>query len=330
MTLSLVLSTCAARQRYIKTIRMEEIEDFVEYLSGQAFSFAAAYHEFTLLFEDEDGAIHSFFEGEDDPSYYMPEIRRRASQRLIRSYICGGKWNVVSVRDEIISSGYDVERCLFFIDRDFDDYLATQPPTNNQTYITDFYSIESHIAGMQTAEVILVDTIGMSPLDPDYTAIITAITRAQLEYKVLMQPFIAWCLASRERQEKTNFNNANFEKIFVVSHDGSVSLKGRAFHAFRKSVAAKDTAVSVADMRRWRSVVLRDSEKLWLRGKYDLWLFESVLIKAVTDLAKRRRASKLRVPRMPPALRDRCLFDLVGGRLQVPVSLSAFLDRQLH
>lgn len=309
---------------------MEDVDDFVEYLSGQAFSSASAYHEFTLLYEDEDGAVHTFFEGEDDPSYYMPEIRRRCSQRLLRSYICGGKWNVLSVRDEIISSGYDVDRCLFFIDRDFDDYLDRQPPANEQTYVTDFYSIENHIAGIQTAEIILLDTIGMSRLDPDYVAIMTAINQAQAHYKVLMRPFIAWSIASKENEEKTNFNNAKLDKIFVISHDGSISLKSGAFRIFRRAVAAKDTAVSPIDMRRWRSVTCSDNHKLWLRGKYELWFFESVLIKALADLAKRRRAGGLRSPRIPPAVRDRCLFDLVGGRLEIPLTLSAFLDRQLH
>jgi hypothetical protein len=118
--------------------------------------------------------------------------------------------------------------------------------------------------------------------------------------------------------------------IFQVSEDGSVKLKRKGFRSFRKSVAAKDTKVSMADMRRWRSVVCSDSPKLWLRGKYDLWLFETILLKALTDLVKRRRDAKLRAPRIPPAVRDRCLFDLVGGRLDVPESLTAFLDRQLH
>lgn len=282
-----------------------------------------------MLYEDADGAIHSFFEGEDDPSYYMPEIRRRSSQRILRSYICGGKWNVVSLREEIVSSGYDVNRCLFFIDRDFDDYLNRQPVPNEQTYITDFYSIESHVAGSETTEIILVDTIGMSPIDPDYKAIVAAIKKAQKIYISRMLPLIAWCIASKDNNEKTNFNNAKLDKIFKVSHDGSVTFKGKAFQSFRKSIAANDTNVSPANLRRWGAVVRRDNSKLWLRGKYDLWLFESVLIQALTELAQRRRAFKLRSPRIPPAVRDRCLFDLVGGRLKPPKSLEIFLDRQL-
>jgi hypothetical protein len=57
-------------------------------------------------------------------------------------YDCGGKKSVADVRESIKVDGYDLSKCLFFVDRDFDDILCSQVSIDEHTYITDGYSIE--------------------------------------------------------------------------------------------------------------------------------------------------------------------------------------------
>lgn len=303
-------------------------DDFVEYLIGQANSDVAALHRFMILYDSEDSALHLFFEGDEDPSYYVPYIRRMSGSRILRTYNCGGKRNVISVREDIYNSGYKMDECLFFIDRDFDSYLGVQDNPDEFTYVTDSYSIENEIVSDECAEVILIDLVGMSHADPTYSQAVSAISRARVNFEKLIRPMMAWCLASKEAMEKPNFNNVDLAKVFSVNHNGDVSLKPQAFQKFRRSIC-RHSAVSRRDMLRWGRTIAHESPKIWLRGKYELWLFESILLLVLKEIVKIRKSHSQRVPRIPSALRERNLFDVVGGRVRAPASFTGFLEERL-
>jgi hypothetical protein len=112
------------------------MEDYAQYLAEEAKSDVAALHQFRILYEPDRDDFHFFFEGEEDSLFYMPEARRHLRDRGAFIYDCGGKRNVIEVRDTIEAEGYDIRYCLFFIDRDYDDYLGTQIGVDQYTYIT--------------------------------------------------------------------------------------------------------------------------------------------------------------------------------------------------
>lgn len=303
-------------------------DDFAEYLTSQAQSDVASFHQFMILYDDHDNALHLFFEGDEDPSYYVPEVRRRAGNRPVRVYVCGGKRSVISVRNDIEVGGYSLHGCLFFIDRDYDSYLGTQDELHVQTYITDNYSIENDIVTVRATEIILVDVIGMSHADPDYVAMQKSILNAHKQFQNRVKCWMVWGIASKDAGEKPNFSNAKFGQLVRISASGDVVFTPNAFKRFRKSVH-NATAVTRQDMVKWWRKIDGDDSKLWLRGKYELWLYESALISVLGGLVAKRKASKQRPPRIPSALRERTLFDLLGGRLQPPPSLVTFLDQRI-
>ncbi len=84
------------------------MEDYAHYLAEEAKSDVAALHQFRILYEPDRNDFHFFFEGEEDSLFYMPEARRLLGNRGANVYDCGGKWNVVQVRDTIKAEGYDI------------------------------------------------------------------------------------------------------------------------------------------------------------------------------------------------------------------------------
>lgn len=307
---------------------IQPADDFSEYLTSQAQSEIASLHQFMVLYDASDSALHLFFEGDDDPCFYLPEVRIRALARPIRVYVCGGKRSVLSVRKDIASGGYDLKSCLFFIDRDYDTYLACQDEPDEQTYITDYYSIENCLVSNEAVDIILVDVIGMSHADPDFEKIKSSVARTRARSAKLLLPWMAWCLASKSKNEKPNFNNANLGKIVKVTASGDLTLEKRAFQMFRKSIKV-DTQVSRSELVSWCRHIQGDDVKLWMRGKFELWFFESSLLICLNELVAERKVAKLRSPRIPSALRERSLFDLLGGRISAHLSLKEFLDAKL-
>lgn len=307
---------------------MDDVEDFAEYLSGQAQSDISSFHQFMILYDDSDSAFHLFFEGDEDPVFYLPYVRARLESQSIRSYICGGKKAVMSVRSSIEDGGYNINKCLFFLDRDYDCYLGTQDNPHPQTYLTDYYSIESYLTTDEAAEIILVDMMGMSHADPAYARINARLREARAAFAKTMLPWAAWCLASKARGEKPNLNNARMNRVMTFSNGGVLSIKKNAFQLFRRDIKS-DTEVSRSEMIQWIRSIKGQDCRLWIRGKFELWMFETFFVACHRDLAVQRKAEGGRVPRLPSALRERSSFDLFGGRLRVPATLATFLNERL-
>jgi hypothetical protein len=292
--------------------------DFAEYLSEQARSATAAIHEFRLLYEE--GTVHVFFEGDEDFLYYLPEVRARLRQRVLHSYRCGGKWNVVEVRDFIRNHQYDKALCLYFLDRDYDDLFCKQPITDQETYISDDYSIENSLVGADAIEVILVDLTKLSRADPRYKSIKALFPKAHAAFVGKLESLLAWSVALRNAGGKPNYNNINLGRIFKVGADGSIQRKAGAFEIYKKAVLSPPTAaqVPVKEILRWLRILRKLPPKQRIRGKYELWFFETYL-----SLAIRHGPTAAKVP---AALQNHMLFEVLGARVPKPPTLCSFLD----
>lgn len=302
------------------------MDDFSEYLVAQARSGSAAFHEFMLRFDEKMPAIHCFFEGDEDPGFYLPLLRQAVPGTRNCHYVCGGKWEVKEVRDQLVAKGYPLAGILFFVDRDFDDYLNRQIDASPNCYVTDYYSIENHLAGVQEAEVILVELAGFAQADRECLRFISCCPALFERWYSLVRPFMALTLAARECGIHTNLNNVNLSKIFEVSHlEEALKLKGGALEKYAKDVLPAGVVVPLSRIIKWRRVLGHAPAKLWVRGKYELWFFEKLLISFLEEQIRKRKAAKQKVPRIPSSLRDGTLVDALGGRIPTPSSLKAFL-----
>lgn len=303
--------------------------DFVEYLSGQAQSDVAALHQFRLLYVDGDEALHLFFEGDEDGPYYLTEVRRRAKGRAIRVYVCGGKANVLSVRTAVDADGYDTELCMFFVDRDFDTFLGCQASIDEKTYLTDDYSIENSLVTGLALEIVLCELMNMSQVDPEYKIAAANFVGALSSFAGVCRPIMAWCLAARSAGLKPNLKNVKLGQVFVVGETACVSLRPGGFKKFCVAALRKTDNVNFGQILFWRRQLRVEDQKKWLRGKLELWFFESFLLVCAEGIVSRRKAAGLRPPRIPSALRERSLFDILGPRIEKPASLTEFLDGRL-
>lgn len=308
---------------------MEVSIDYAEFLAEEARSDVAVLHEFKLRFSNGDTALHLFFEGDEDGPYYLPEIRKRAHARPLWAYVCGGKPKLKVVRDSLRSGGYDLDRCLFFVDRDYDDYFASQISSDSRTHITDYYSVESYIVSRDAAECILLDLSGFARDDADFKLFEARFDACLIHFAELIRPLIALSLAAREKGGKPNFNNINLSNIFNVSPGVAVARKAEAGKAFSKAVFPKGLSVDFQDLLRWTRRLKMSEHKLWLRGKYELWFFEKVLLNFIENSLANRKARRRKLVRVPSSLREGALFDVLGGRIKISETLEAFLGRCL-
>jgi hypothetical protein len=306
------------------------VEDYALYLAEEARSDIAALHQFRILYDSLQSAFHFFFEGEEDSLFYMPEARRIASRSTFNIYDCGGKRNVVSVRESLKSEGYSLEKCLFFVDRDFDDYLNTQVDVDENTYITDNYSIESDIASIDSARILLVDLVRISRADPEFARLESSLTEAFSTFYKVVRPLTAWILAAKESGCAPNLRNIVGLKGVVTLSGMQPAITSAGFALFKRRVINAGRAPAISAVVRWYRCLDMTNCKLWVRGKYDLWFFQVALLASLEVTSSRRRSSGGRAVPVPAGLRDGRIFEILGGRVQPPASLQDFYAAKLR
>lgn len=300
------------------------MEDFADYLTKEAESENAAFHEFVSSYNSPD-EIHVFFEGSEDFLFYLPEIRRRAGERRIFAYNCGGKWGVVGAREEI--EGYYEVKTLFFVDRDFDDYLDRQPDPSDLLYVTDGYSIESEVSDETALRVLLSDLLALGATD------IQAVCERVAELESGLYPRLialsAWIIAAKDQGCNPNLNNTNSLKGVINSCDGCLSLSSAGFQAFKKKVSSGKGSPEFRRQLHWYRRVRGESRKTAVRGKYSQWIFCKAASIALHEENGVRKASGLKAMKIPDQLAYGSALELLSGRIPYPLSLRKFLDRAL-
>jgi hypothetical protein len=241
-----------------------------------------ALHQFRILYEPDFNSFHFFFEGNEDSLFFMPIARHYTNTDTpLHQYYCGGKKNVVSVRESIKLEGYDIEKCLFFVDRDFDDFLNCQIIVDENTYITDGYSIENDISGLDSAKIIITEILGISQANPEFKEIETALSSGYKTFHSEVRPLIAWVLAARWLGYSPNLRNTTGLKG-IMSITGAVPIFTRkGFIDFKKKVVVNNKLPNFPTILAWRRLLCLSSANTWVRGKYEIWYFHTALLSAI-------------------------------------------------
>lgn len=306
------------------------MDDYAAYLAEEAKSDIAAMHQFRILYDPAQASYHFFFEGEEDSLFFMPEARRHILNNVAHIYDCGGKRNVIQVRDDIKADGYNIGTCLFFVDRDYDDFLGTQVALDDCTYITDNYSVENDISSIVAARILMADVLRISQADPDFAKIEATFTEAYRAFHLEVRSLVGWILAAKEEKCSPNLRNTTGLKNIVTLNGVKPTLTKNGFIEFKKKVVVNGKLPSMPAILRWSRRLDLGAAGLWIRGKYDIWFFHSIILAALEEANLRRKAAGGRVISIPASLREGRIFEVLGGRVPVPTSLQSFYTNRLR
>ncbi|MBY5805566.1 DUF4435 domain-containing protein [Rhizobium leguminosarum] len=305
-------------------------DDYADYLLTEASSDVAAIHEFLILYKEGSSELHLFFEGDEDSLFYVPEIRRRANGNDIYQYDCGGKRNVVAARNFIDENSYDCS-CLYFIDRDFDDYLSSQADITENTYITDGYSIENSICHDDAVIIVVQDLLKIKSSDPDYANIVEEIQQCLESFRKACRPLIAWIIAAKEAGLSPNLRNTKgLHRVVSINDDGSSHINTEGFTYFKRQVLGVAASPPFRSVLQWHRLLDMEEHQRWLRGKYIYWFFPVAIVHLAIRLNTNRAVNGRTKIRIPSSFRSGHLFECMGGRIPPPTSLSSFFDRHLN
>ena len=203
---------------------------------------AINYLWFTKQYNKNIKSLHCFVEGKDDISFYRNFIDRYYSEYQHFYYYSNGVANVHSSFNELKTKSrnwtvYNKHRVLFFIDKDFNDFLETEEFLNKEEeenfFATNFYSIENYLVNEYIFERLLREIFQIT----DYSTIKNYLYEFSKSYQIflkLIKPIMLLIIYNKKNNKTAlKFTNKNLKAILEFKNF-DISIKNDDFKKYLK------------------------------------------------------------------------------------------------
>ncbi|PKB00411.1 uncharacterized protein DUF4435 [Flavobacteriaceae bacterium MAR_2009_75] len=307
---------------------------FLQSLKNAAASPITLYIRFLQEYKNTDKALHLFMEGNDDPSFYTNFITNIAGKKYkLYFYNSKNKNGVYDNYDKIDWSTFNKNKALFFVDKDYSDILQLQYKTDENIFVTKYYSIENYLVTSKILKRILIDLIHITD-----TITIKRITKTFKEqYKVFCnQMFIitSWIIFHRKKNNNIPLSNLNLSHIF--SFDQNLEIISTKKPQGQKLFDYLNSKTNNTDNSEcWKEVKQIYNQlngirknKIHLRGKFEIWYLVA-FVDALIMNANATRVQGQPKLKMNLNLSKANAVEVLGCRLDTPKELKKFIKYNL-
>lgn len=276
--------------------------DYVEMLKREATQAHSIFHQYALAVSANDPSmIFLFFEGEEDPSFYMQHIADRIEGRAYELLTCDGRDSVLKTYELVEEDGRGKGRVHFFVDKDHTDIMAgREPELAPEIFQTEYYSIENYLVGEGVFFRYWSERLRLSTTDYRYASTLDSLNALLNSFYSRCRLLMAAVLFGRgidgRKQLKLNLNNVQLDKIFDLDFQrGRCRLRPGAVEHFVGAAVKKGEVrdVSLFSLREIYRVHLKGRHpKAYVRGKYEVWIFYKFISHTARALCDKEHAKK--------------------------------------
>lgn len=310
--------------------------DYVDLLRAEARNGHASFHEFALsLSRLPSDCVFFFFEGEDDPSFYIRFASAHLGEREYREHNCAGKASVLKAYELVRQDGRALDRALFFVDRDHSRFLG-EAAAPRDVFETEPYSFENYLVCERVFRRYWAEHLHLSVDDPRFGTWLKKFRSAHADFVGRMRFMMAAVLIGRgidgQKPIKLNLNNANLDNVFVVDAEaGKAAWRPDGVMKFLASVNLSRDVCSYRAARKIARDLLSGDPKSYVRGKYELWFFVKFLQGLTRLLADRQLAKTQKLARATPKedLTQSGAVHALGSLTPLPAPLGDYLIRRV-
>jgi hypothetical protein len=303
---------------------------FAERLRQSRSSSTAALHKFLTTYDPNDNRVYAFVEGVPDRAFYQPLIESFVkNQKRVYVHSCEGKKNVYEAFSRITGKFPECQNILFFVDKDLDDLIGCDWPSDPRIFVTDVYSIENYLVSKDSARRYLFDFVKLSRTDLD--PVVDELPQRLNEFHEAIVPLMSWIVAMK--RAGINVILANIKMSDMFKYDGTRVSRIRAGHSQKALIAITKASKRTTCWRQVRTIkqeLLRQADpKRYVRGKFEAWFFMEFIKHAIADLKIVAAESGGSVSVTAP-LHDSNFVQLLVPGLVVPTPLKSFLAFHLN
>ena len=307
---------------------------FLQSLKDAGTSPITSYIRFLQEYKQTDKALHLFVEGNDDPSFYTNFIRSIAGKKYeLYFYNSKNKDGVYENYNKINWNTYNKNKVLFFVDKDYSDVLGLTYLSDENIFVTKYYSIENYLVNVKMLKRILIDLLHITN-----TSALNGIIRTfKSEHKVFCEQMYilsSWIIYHRSKNNNIPLSKVNLSHIFSFDQDLRISRNCnpqgiKLLSYLNNKTGNSDTSECWKEIKNiYKRIKTIRKEKIHLRGKFEIWF----LIAFVNELMENVNSSKSKGEqklKMNITLSKSNAVEILGSRLQIPKDLKKFIKYNL-
>ncbi len=300
---------------------------------------AASYIKILSQYKVNDDTIFCFVEGNEDVSFYSQFLERH-KQNDLKFIICNGKENVINNYKNLTWDFYDKKRILFFIDKDYDDYIENELINDENVFVTQYYSIENYLVNDITLKKFIIDNFFITNEDIIKTLVNNFRIQHQ-EYINQLKKISAWMMYCRKNKHKVNFNEIKISDLFKINSDGILEKKVLVdYSGFFDYICSKTNTshFNINEIKKYLSKInIEQNRQKFVRGKYDLHFMFLYLkyigdniVKEISDEVKthnKNNSEKIVRPKVLIQLNEQNIFQTLQNKVKEPTELTSFLTQ---
>lgn len=302
---------------------------------------AAAYIKILSQYKTSDNTIFCLVEGVEDISFYRPFLEIYKEETPVKYIVCSGKQNVIDNYNDIDWSFYDKKRILFFIDKDFDDYIGKEIITDNNVFVTDCYSIENYLVDELILEKFIIDNCLITN-DSIIKLAIGNFKQQHIIYVKQLKMISAWMIYCRKNKFNICFNDIKMADLFKIDESGKLQKKTLSSYASKFEYLCDKTKTrhfNIVEIRHYYNLIDKVSNpKKFIRGKYELYFMfmylKYISENVVNEISKEvkehnknaRKQDKVIRPKSTIQLNEENIFQVLYNKTKIPEKLKIFIQ----
>lgn len=301
---------------------------------------AATYIKILSQYKTHDNTIFCLVEGVEDISFYRPFMEIYKDNVPIKYIACYGKQNVIDNYNDIDWNFYDKKRVLFFIDKDFDDYIEKELLKDDNVFVTDCYSIENYLVDEVILEKFIIDNCLITN-ESIIKLAIENFKEQHIIYATQLKMISAWMMYCRKNNFDVSFNEIKMSDLFKIDENGK--LKKKSLPSYRSKfeyLCAKTNTnhFDIQEIRHYYFLIDKESKpKKFIRGKYELYFMfmylkyisENIVSEVSNEVKKHnknaRKCDKVVRPKTTIQLKEENIFQILYNKTKIPEKLKTFI-----
>ena len=306
--------------------------DYADILRREGQIAHAAFHQFLLAKSSSaSNEVFLFFEGIQDPAFYMPHLVYRLTGRKVNTFICHGRAEVLKAYQLVETTKEEASCTMYFVDKDLTDILDDLPPPTPPIFQTKWYSIENYLSCDSGFERYWVERLHLSISDERYADYLNRLRTLSLSFNKRAKTLMALVLLARgiggHTPTKPNLNNVNLNDILAIDlQKGHCRFKRGACQAFLRACNIHSYSTTAIKTIIRTNLNIRHP-KSYIRGKYELWFYATTLTRFAQQLSDRQISTKHGFKRATPAFANgNGILESLAPLTPCPPELNDFLE----
>ncbi|AAU16858.1 group-specific protein [Bacillus cereus E33L] len=310
------------------------LDDFFEKKEGEYVEEFAFLNEYNNL----NSQLYCICEGNEDKICYLPKIKSIVRKDL-KIYEVGGKDNVLEVFKRCENQqGYDLNRIMFIVDRDFDE-----PLNNERIYELPVYSVENLYATPDVLKDFIELTVNVTNPKVIDDIVGNYLIREQEFHTFIQDLNICLYYTKKIFESRQNENDnlyASYTDIPLPSIKDEdvkdlieVTLLKVTVHNDFKLISDTYNFLRQEDFERMKldKFSIENARKNF-KGKYQLYFFLSYIKELIKDLnlGKARANKRILADRnygCDIETKDNTLFNILSNYVQLPLCFVTYVKR---